>query len=141
MKAFSSFTTLKEEISMFKLSVHQFLYKGMAALLVFAFFLGSAGVQVARAASLTVTNLDDSGPGSLRQAIAAAQPGDTITFDPSLAGGAITLTSGKLVVDKDLVITGPGPAQLAISGNQSSTVFEVGTGNILGLLTVTIQGL
>ena len=126
---------------MFNLSVHQFFYKGMAALLVFAFLLGAAGVQVARAASLTVTNLADSGPGSLRQALADAQSGDTITFDPSLAGGTISLTSGKLVVDKDLTITGPGADQLAISGNQTSTVFAVEPGNIVGLVTLTIQGL
>jgi hypothetical protein len=126
---------------MFNLSVHKVLYKWMAALLVFAFLLGSAGVQVAWAASLTVTNLNDSGPGSLRQALADAQSGDTITFAPSLAGGTITLTSGKLVVDKDLTIAGPGANQLALSGNQTSTVFALGPGNVLGTVTVTIQGL
>ena len=31
-------------------------------------------------ATITVTSLDDSGPGSLRQAIADAAPGDTIDF-------------------------------------------------------------
>jgi hypothetical protein len=40
----------KEESSMFKLSVHKFLYNGMAALLVVAFALGASGVQVAHAA-------------------------------------------------------------------------------------------
>jgi hypothetical protein len=34
----------------------------------------------AGAATLTVTNLADSGPGTLRQRIAEAQPNDTIDF-------------------------------------------------------------
>jgi hypothetical protein len=34
----------------------------------------------AGAATLTVTNLADNGPGSLRQLIADASPGDTLDF-------------------------------------------------------------
>lgn len=76
-------------------------------------------------AALTVTNLDDSGPGSLRQTIADAAPGDTIVFDASLNGGVITLTSGQLDLDKPLVILGPGPDQLAINGNAASRIFNM----------------
>jgi hypothetical protein len=36
--------------------------------------------------SNVVTNLNDDGPGSLRQVIAAAKPGDTIMFDTSVSG-------------------------------------------------------
>src|ERR1051325_11414738 len=39
-----------------------------------------------------VTNTNDSGPGSLRQAIADANSGDTIQFDPALIGQTINLT-------------------------------------------------
>jgi hypothetical protein len=41
-----------------------------------------------------------SGPGSLRQALAMANDGDTINFDSSLNGETITPTSGQLNVDK-----------------------------------------
>jgi predicted outer membrane repeat protein len=127
---------------MFKLSVQQFFYKGMAALFVFAFVLGAAGVQVARAASLTVTNLDDSGPGSLRQAVADAQPGDTITFDPVLSGGTISLIS-TIDINKDLTILGPGADQLTISGNQTFAVFAIHSyeSTYWSVSTVMIQGL
>jgi hypothetical protein len=37
-------------------------------------------VQSVRAATITVTNINDSGAGSLRQALADANDGDTINF-------------------------------------------------------------
>jgi hypothetical protein len=40
-----------------------------------------APLPVQAQATITVTNGNDSGPGSLRQAIADASSGDTITFD------------------------------------------------------------
>jgi len=121
---------------MLKVSARNLIHKWTAALLVFAFAIGAAGTQTARAASLVVTNTSDSGPGSLRQAIADALPGDTIAFDPSLAGGTITLTSGQLEITRDLTISGPGTSQLAISGNNTDLVFLVRAG-----VTATIEGM
>jgi hypothetical protein len=48
--------------------------------------------------TLTVLNNADSGAGSLRDTLAAAQSGDTIVFDPSLMNETITLTSGPLAL-------------------------------------------
>ena len=48
----------------------------------------------------TVTNTNDSGPGSLRQALADAIDGETINFDPALNGRNISLTSAELVGHK-----------------------------------------
>src|SRR6188474_125310 len=56
-------------------------------------------VPAVQASTLTVTNTNDSDAGSLRQAIADAVSGDTITFSPSLSGQTITLAS-TLVIDK-----------------------------------------
>jgi hypothetical protein len=78
--------------------------------------------------TLTVTTAADSGPGSLRAEIAAAKSGDTIVFAPSLDGQTITLTSGELLINKNLTITGPGAGNLTISGNNASRVFEVAAG-------------
>ena len=48
--------------------------------IVLALLLSLWPVPPAEAATLTVTNANDSGAGSLRQAIADAAAGDTITF-------------------------------------------------------------
>src|SRR5882672_7952114 len=77
----------------------------------------------AAAATLTVTNTNDSGAGSLRQAIANASTGDTINF---LVSGTILLSSGELVLTNNLVVNGPGATNLAVSGNNSNRVFEIG---------------
>jgi hypothetical protein len=77
----------------------------------------------AYATTITVTNTNDSGPGSLRQALLDANDFDTI--DATGVSGTILLTSGALVVSSDVTILGPGPANLAIDGNATFRVFEV----------------
>jgi uncharacterized protein (TIGR03118 family) len=69
--------------------------------------------------TLTVTNTQDHGRGSLQAEIAAARSRDTIVFSPWLAGKTITLTSGELHLTKNLTIQGPGAGQLTIRGNSS----------------------
>ncbi len=76
-------------------------------------------------ATIAVTNTNDSGTGSLRQAIANAAAGDTIAFASNLANQTITLTTGQLTINKNLTIDGGGAANLTISGNNASRVFEV----------------
>lgn len=75
--------------------------------------------------TLTVTSNADSGAGSLRAAIAMAQAGDTIQFDARLANQTITLTTGQLEIDKNLIIDGANAPNLSISGNNSSRVFFI----------------
>jgi hypothetical protein len=74
---------------------------------------------------VTVTNTADAGNGSLRWAIATANGGDTIAFDAALAEQTITLTSGELLVDKDLVIDGSDAPTLTVAANGASRVFFV----------------
>jgi hypothetical protein len=86
-----------------------------------------------QAATITVTNTNDSGAGSLREALANANDGDTIHFGIT---GTITLTTGELLVDKSVTISGPGAASLTVDGNFADRVFHVSSG-----VTATIAGL
>ena len=70
----------------------------------------AAGLRLeVHAGSLTVTNTNDAGPGSLRQAVADAAPGDTVEFALTYPA-TITLTTGELVIAKPLNVAGPGAA-------------------------------
>jgi hypothetical protein len=99
------------------------------------------GTNRVRANNFTVMNLDDSGPGSLRDAIeqANANPGaDTIDFLDELSG-TITLTSGELLITDDLTINGPGIFAITVSGNNASRVFEDAIGNTISISGLTIS--
>jgi hypothetical protein len=94
-------------------------------------------------ATFNVTNTNDAGAGSLRDAIIQANiiaGADTIDFTGSIFKDAvpdqITLTSGQLNINSDITITGTGASKLSISGNNASRVF-----GIAGASKVTISGL
>ena len=74
-------------------------------------------------ATITVTNGNDSGPGSLRQAILSASSGDTINFAPCLT--AVTLTSSELIIQKNLTITGPGARRLRVQRSTNASPFRI----------------
>ncbi len=84
-----------------------------------------------------VTTTADSGPGSLRDAIAGASEGDTIQFDTALQDQAINLTS-ELVIDKSVTISGFLFNNVTVQPGQGvhSRIFHIMPG-----CTVTIEGL
>ena len=74
-----------------------------------------------------VTDTNDSGSGSLRQAVLNANAllgSPTITFSTALAGQTITLTSGEIAISTSLTIDGGGQA-ITITGNNASRAFNV----------------
>src|SRR5579864_6883871 len=90
----------------------------------------------AHAATITVNSTADNGPGNcsstctLRDAIAAANANDTITFSVS---GTITLTGGTLTIAKNLTIQ--AATAIVVDGNHATSVFTINSG------TVSISGL
>jgi uncharacterized delta-60 repeat protein len=94
-------------------------------------------ITVITATPRTVTNTNDSGPGSLRQAIADGNPSDVISFAEELNGETITLVS-PLVTSEDVTINGPDAANLTISGNQAVQIFQVSGATRLTLQHLTL---
>jgi len=94
----------------------------------------STTISLTTGQSRIVTISGDSGAGSLRQSIADATPGDTITFSVT---GTITLAS-PLVISKDLTISGPGAGKLTISGNGTVQPFQVSAGITFNLQNLTV---
>src|SRR4029079_17112001 len=83
---------------------------------------------------------------SLRDAIATANVdavvgvSDTITFDPSLNGSTITLSQGQLELTYGSgTTTLDGGGQIAISGDNSSRVFQVEGSRQAVLTGLTIE--
>ncbi len=76
--------------------------------------------------SLRVLNTNDSGAGSLRQAIADADEDDAIDLTDITA--TITLES-PLAITQHLLILGPGRDSLTLSADGLSRIFEIGDGS------------
>ncbi len=85
----------------------------------------------AQAATFSVTNTNDSGFGSLYQAVSNANVSagaDTIIFENTLINSTITLTSGEIEVTDDLTVTGPvtgNASSITLDGNNDSRLFHV----------------
>ena len=88
---------------------------------------GSAGGDVT-AQPIVVTSLADNGEGTLRQALLDTPIGGTITFDPALAGGTISLFS-VLDIDHSVTIQGPeGASPIYLDGNSNVRHFYMAGG-------------
>lgn len=120
-------------------------FNGLRILLAVVMAASSIGLipsGEAQAATLTVTSTANSGAGTLRQAIADAVDGDTISFSLTTPA-TITLTS-QIEITKEVTLNGPGTANLTISGGGTTRIFYVSAGKLrLNNLTIAngkIQG-
>jgi len=98
-------------------------------------------------ATITVTNLGDSGVGTLRAAIEQADfdsSPDTISFAPAVKG-EINLLSALPDLSADITIAGPGPTVLTVNridapGTPEFRVFTVPSGAAVAISGLTISG-
>ncbi len=97
----------------------------------------AAAAAATTGGTFTVTNTNDSGFGSLRDAIANAASGDTINF--SLASPATITLASTLSINTSLTISGPGASNVAISGNNALQVFSISGGTTVTISGVTIE--
>ena len=89
------------------------------------------------AATIVVSLCAESGPGSLRDALASAVDGDTIDLT-DLESCTITLESGALTTSAAVTILGPGEANLVIDGASSDRVLY-SLGASLSMSGMTLQ--
>jgi uncharacterized repeat protein (TIGR01451 family) len=100
----------------------------------------------AEAATVTVDILGDEDDPTcaladcaLREAIAVANPGDTIAFAPLIDGGSITLSLGQLVIAKNLTIDGGGPLGITVRAG-SPRLFKIqGASTVVALSNLTLR--
>jgi hypothetical protein len=96
----------------------------------------------ADASTIAVTNCNDVGPGSLRQAVSDAQSGDTITFASSTNCGpltAIVLSRGPITISKTLTIQGPVFPTQTLNGNNASQALIVTAGADVTIVNMTVE--
>ena len=85
-------------------------------------------IQTVHAATNIVTNTNDSGPGSLRQAIADSMGFSPIIFDAALSGQTITLDSPLIIASITTIDGSSLKSPISISGNSANTVFKIDGG-------------
>jgi hypothetical protein len=124
---------------------HSVLAVSVALTAVLSLTLGLQSIRETQAHSLsttfTVTTTNDSGPGSLREAIVNANATggvDTIEFNLSGCPCVIVLSTTLPLITNEVVINGPGVDQLAIDGNHNMRVLDVNIAPVT-LSDVTVQ--
>lgn len=89
-----------------------------------------SAIATAPTTSIVVFNGNDSGNGSLREAIDRICPGGVITFSPDVQ--EVSLTSGSLVINKNITINGG-------SGNRLVNVIRSTEANVIGFRIMSIM--
>jgi len=87
-----------------------------------------------------ITNTNNAGAGSLREAITCAGDGDTLVFDPDVldAADTIIISSAALIIGKDIFID-QGPAAIVkIKTTGTHPVFSINAGSFLNLRNVKL---
>jgi hypothetical protein len=131
-------SALQKKMKTFNLKFRGYIGRSFLGWLISALLLSAAAAQ---AATLTVTSAADSGAGTLRQAILNASPGDTINFAAGIT--TINLTSGELLINKNLTINGPGANVLTVQRSSAALfrIFNISSASITAIIYgLTIAG-
>jgi CSLREA domain-containing protein len=109
--------------------------------LCFAICLLTISAATAHAASFPVTNTNDSGAGSLRQAITDANNTAGDDFIDISVTGEIVLISELPLLASDITIVGPGADQLSVSRSPVVALFRIFTIQPLAVVVIERLGI
>ncbi|MFZ1220495.1 MAG: choice-of-anchor Q domain-containing protein [Chthoniobacterales bacterium] len=88
-----------------------------------------------------VTSTADSGPGTLRDRVAAAGDGSVVYFATSLTGATITLTSGEIAINSNITIDASAAVSIKVTTQDASfRIFHVLPGHSATINSLTIKG-
>lgn len=93
-------------------------YASPAGVTTITLFVGTPG---------EISNNNDAGPGSLRDAVMMASTGTTLTIPASLVGEVITLTGGPITIDKLMSIVSTSGTVFIDANGGPAFVFECGS--------------
>ena len=88
----------------------------------------------------TVTNTNDMGAGSLRQAILDVNPGGTVNFNIPGAGPHTIGLMSEIAINKPMTINGPGAAVVTIDAQMNGRIFNIDDG-LMPEAAVSMSGL
>lgn len=96
-----------------------------------------ATISCGTSCSSVVTNLNDSGDGSLRSAVDCVSAGGNVEIDPSLFGQTILL-SDPIVINKEVYITPSLSSTVIIATNQIGPIYDIQINGKLELNYITL---
>jgi len=98
------------------------------------------GTYVQNSCNLMVSNTNNNGSGSLRDAIVCAADGATIQFANHLVNDVVFLTGEVIDINKNLNIIGPNGASVFVNGSYVPRIFKVNSGVQLTLSGIHLVG-
>ena len=88
--------------------------------------------------NLEVTNLNDNGPGSLREVISCMESGEMVSVNPALNGSTISLNS-QIAINKEVIFMLSGSNNINISTPGTGPLFLILQGGTLELDQVNLN--
>ena len=102
--------------------------------------IGQKGLQISVGmpmTTVTVSNTNNDGDGSLRQAINEAESGGKIIFD--LPYPTVIKLNSEIVIDRSLSISGPDSGDLTLSGKYQNGIFLINGNSNVNISNLNIE--